>query len=144
MRISMRADYGVRAMTDLAIHAGQGPVQSADIARRMIVPPVYLDQVMGGLRKAGLVRSTRGPQGGHQLARPPETISLANIVLALEGPFSLLDCLDDVAAWLIGHYESAAHRAGVLNGGQEDRRCFLEQDPLNLACSRPYGGIGHR
>ena len=98
MRISMRADYGVRAMTDLAIHAGQGPVQSADIARRMIVPPVYLDQVMGGLRKAGLVRSTRGPQGGHQLARPPETISLADIVLALEGPFSLLDCLDDVAA----------------------------------------------
>ena len=98
MRISMRADYGVRAMTDLAGHYGRGPIQSADVARRMSIPPVYLAQVLSSLRKAGLVRSTRGPQGGHELARAPETITMAEIVTALEGQFGLLDCLDDPRA----------------------------------------------
>ena len=103
MRISMRADYGVRAMTDLAIHHGRGPIQSADVARRMFIPPVYLDQVLNSLRKAGLVRSTRGPQGGHELARAPEAISMADIVTALEGRFLLLDCLDNPRACELSH-----------------------------------------
>ncbi len=98
MRISMRADYGVRALTDLALHYGQGPIQSAAVARRMFIPPVYLEQVFTALRKAGLVRSTRGPQGGHELARAPGTISMAEVVTALEGPFALLECLDDPRA----------------------------------------------
>lgn len=98
MRISMRADYGVRALTDLAAHYGQGPIQSAEVAGRMFIPPVYLDQVFSALRKAGLVRSTRGPQGGHELARAPETISMVDVVTALEGPFALLECLDDPSA----------------------------------------------
>ena len=94
----MRADYGVRAMTDLAIHAGQGPIQSAGVAARMVIPPVYLDQVLSTLRKTGLVRSTRGPQGGHELSRAPEAITMAEIVRALDGPFEILDCLDDPTA----------------------------------------------
>ncbi|MBM4435828.1 MAG: Rrf2 family transcriptional regulator [Actinobacteria bacterium] len=98
MRVSMRADYGVRAMTDLAMRYGQGPAQSADVARRQYIPGVYLDQVFTALRKAGLVRSTRGPQGGHELARPPQAINMAEIVAALDGPPHLLDCLENAAS----------------------------------------------
>jgi Rrf2 family cysteine metabolism transcriptional repressor len=98
MRLSMRSDYGVRALTDLAMHHGQGPIQSADVARRMSIPPVYLDQVFSALRKAGLVRSTRGPQGGHELARGPDAITMGDIVTVLEGPLPILDCLEDASA----------------------------------------------
>ncbi len=98
MRLSMRSDYGVRALTDLAMHHGQGPIQSADVARRMSIPPVYLDQVFSALRKAGLVRSTRGPQGGHELARNPDAITMGDIVTVLEGPLPILDCLEDASA----------------------------------------------
>ena len=98
MRISMRADYGVRAMTDLAMHYGAGPIPAADVARRMVVPAVYLDQVLSALRQAGLVRSTRGPQGGHELVRSPERITMADVVVPLEGQLGLLDCLEDVTA----------------------------------------------
>ena len=98
MRISMRADYGVRAMTDLAMHYGRGPIQSAEVAQRQFIPPVYLDQVFSALRKAGLVRSTRGPQGGHELARLAESITMGEIVGALDGPFVVHECLDDPSA----------------------------------------------
>jgi Rrf2 family protein len=97
MRLSMRSDYGVRALTDLAMHHGQGPIQSADVARRMAIPPVYLDQVFSALRKAGLVRSTRGPQGGHELARRPDSITMSDIVTVLEGPLQVLDCVNDTS-----------------------------------------------
>ncbi len=93
----MRSDYGVRALTDLAMHHGQGPIQSADVARRMTIPPVYLDQVFSALRKAGLVRSTRGPQGGHELARGPDAITMGEIVTVLEGPLRIMDCLNDTS-----------------------------------------------
>lgn len=93
----MRSDYGARAMLELAEHYGKGPVQSAEIASRRGVPDAYLEQLLTTLRKAGLVRSTRGPHGGHELARSPSEITMADIVLALEGSIAPLDCMDD--AW---------------------------------------------
>jgi len=86
MRVSSRADYGVRALFDLALRYGQGPVQSRDIASRQDVPEAYLHQVLGALNRAGLVRSTRGPLGGHELAREPREISLWDVLLVLDGP----------------------------------------------------------
>src|SRR5262245_28322897 len=82
----MRSDYGARAMIDLALRYGDGPVQSADIAVRQGIPEAYLEQLLTALRKAGLVRSTRGPHGGHELARAPAEMSLLEVVSALEGP----------------------------------------------------------
>jgi Rrf2 family protein len=96
MRVAKRTDYGVRALLDLAEHSGEGPVQSADIAARQDVPEAYLEQLLGTLRKAGLIRSTRGPQGGHVLAMPAEQITLADVVLALEGPMAPMDCVADL------------------------------------------------
>ncbi|MBI2861700.1 MAG: Rrf2 family transcriptional regulator [Chloroflexi bacterium] len=94
MKVSMRSDYGIRALVDLALHYGLGAVQSRDIAVRQGVPESYLDQLMTVLRKAGLIRSTRGPQGGHVLARPPTEITIADTVLALEGSLAPIDCLE--------------------------------------------------
>lgn len=82
----MRCDYGARAVVELARHYSRGPLQSADIAGRQAIPEAYLEQLLTVLRKGGLIRSTRGPHGGHELARPPDQISLADVIVALEGP----------------------------------------------------------
>jgi len=86
MRVSSRADYGVRALFDLAERYGQGPVQSRDIAARRHIPEAYLHQVLGALGRAGIVRSTRGPQGGHELTRPPAEITILDALEILDGP----------------------------------------------------------
>src|SRR5215213_608058 len=87
MRLSMKGDYGVRAMLDLAERGGQGPIQSEAIARRQSISEAYLDQLLTLLRRAGLVRSTRGPRGGHELSRSPADITLTEVLGALEGDF---------------------------------------------------------
>jgi Rrf2 family protein len=98
MKLSMKSDYGARAIIDLARHYGLGPVQTAEIAARQFVPEAYLEQLLTLLRKAGLVRSTRGPHGGHELTRPPAQITFGEVVRALEGSLAPLDCLDDAAS----------------------------------------------
>lgn len=95
MKISTKGEYGIRAMIELAHRYGQGYVQSAEIAAVRDVPENYLYQLLITLRKAGLIRSRRGPQGGHMLSRPPERISLAEVVMALEGPLAPVTCVQD-------------------------------------------------
>lgn len=85
MRLSARTEYGILALLDLADQARRSPVQSHDIATRQGIPEPYLNQLLTTLRKAGLVISRRGPGGGHQLAKLPSEITLAEIFLALEG-----------------------------------------------------------
>ena len=70
MRVSTRGEYGVRAMFDLALNYGSGPIPLKTVARRQLVSETYLEQLMGALRKAGLVASKRGAQGGYELAHP--------------------------------------------------------------------------
>jgi Rrf2 family transcriptional regulator, cysteine metabolism repressor len=88
MRITSRGEYGLRALLDLAEHAGKEPVPSTDIASRQQIPEPYLNHLLISLRKAGLVRSVRGPKGGHKLARPANRITVADAVIALEGTYS--------------------------------------------------------
>jgi Rrf2 family transcriptional regulator, cysteine metabolism repressor len=95
MKISTKGEYGIRAMIELAHRYGQGYVQSAQIAAARDVPENYLYQLLITLRKAGLLRSRRGPQGGHMLSRPPDRISLAEVVVALEGPLAPVACVQD-------------------------------------------------
>jgi len=97
----MRSDYGARAVIDLARHYNQGPVQSAEIANRQAIPEAYLEQLLTILRKNGLIRSTRGPHGGHELARSPSQIRFADVIGVLEGPLAPLDCLTDAGACAI-------------------------------------------
>jgi len=98
VKVSTRGDYGVRALVELALHYGEGPVQSSEIAARQGIPEAYLDQLLVILRRAGLVRSLRGPQGGHMLAREPKELRLSEALLALEGSLSPIDCLEEEGA----------------------------------------------
>ena len=95
MRIPMKVDYGVRALVDLAQFQGDHPVQTAEIAGRQAIPEPYLDQLLTTLSKFGFIRSRRGPQGGHLLAKPPEDITLEMVMNTLEGTAAPLDCLHE-------------------------------------------------
>ncbi|MCH8064380.1 MAG: Rrf2 family transcriptional regulator [Chloroflexi bacterium] len=95
MKVSTKGDYGVRALVELAHHYGEGPVQSALIASRQEVPEPYLDQLLTTLRRAGFIRSVRGPQGGHALIREPDDVKLSDVMEALEGSLAPIACVDD-------------------------------------------------
>jgi Rrf2 family transcriptional regulator, cysteine metabolism repressor len=86
MRLTMRSDYGAHAVIELARRFGQGPVQCAEIAASQKIPEAYLDQLLSSLRRCGIIRSMRGPHGGHELARDPRQLTLGDVVTALEGP----------------------------------------------------------
>ena len=95
MKISTKGEYGIRALLELTHRYGEGYVQSSDIAEARGVPENYLYQLLITLRKAGIIRSRRGPQGGHMLAKAPSDISVADAVIALEGPLAPLSCVQD-------------------------------------------------
>lgn len=92
MRISMKSEYGLRAMMELAGYYGRGPLQTAEIAARRSIPVSYLEQLLTALRRAGLVASVRGPQGGHSLARQPADVTAGDVVRALDGPVVVIEC----------------------------------------------------
>ncbi len=84
MRLSTRGEYGVRAMVALACAYGNRPVSLNDIAEKEIISLSYLEQLIPALRKAGLVTAVRGAYGGYRLARPPEQITVGQVVRPLE------------------------------------------------------------
>lgn len=93
MRISSRAHYGLRMMTELAKSHGGPPLSLAEIARREHLPLAYLEQLVGPLRKAGVVEGTRGLHGGYRLCRDPREVSVLEIVELMEGPVAPVECL---------------------------------------------------
>ncbi len=93
MKLSTKSRYGVRAMFDMAYHAGTMPAQIKDISRRQNISPRYLEQIFQDLKKAGLLKSRRGPQGGYSLSRPADQINIKEIVLAAEGELLLVNCV---------------------------------------------------
>lgn len=92
MRVSSRAHYGLRMMTQLAQRYGDGPESIADIARAESLPLAYLEQLAGTLRRGGLIESTRGVRGGYSLTRSPELISVLEVVRTLEGEVAPVEC----------------------------------------------------
>ena len=97
MRLSTKTRYGVRAMFDIAFHNQEQPAvaaQAKDIARREDIPLRYLEQIFQDLKRAGLVESKRGPRGGYFLKVPPEDITMAAIVRALQGPIEEMFALE--------------------------------------------------
>jgi Rrf2 family protein len=98
MRISSKGEYGLRALLDLAQRYGEGPIQSRDIHQRQGIDENYLNQILILLRKAGLIESLRGPQGGHRLARNPAKITILEALTALEGPLLPADGSSDASA----------------------------------------------
>ncbi len=91
MKISTKGRYGLRAMVDLAINASVEHVALNAVAERQNISMNYLEQVFAGLRKAELVKSVKGAQGGYTLARKPESIKVGDILRVLEGNLSVID-----------------------------------------------------
>jgi Rrf2 family protein len=92
MKLSTKSRYGLRALFDMAYHAGTLPAQIKDISRRQAISPRYLEQIFQDLKKAGLLKSRRGPQGGYYLAKPPHEITVRDIIEAAEGEMALVEC----------------------------------------------------
>ena len=92
---STKGEYGVRLMVQLARHYGTGPASLAGIAAEEDLPRAYLEQLVVNLRESGLVVSTRGAHGGYELTRPPEAITMSEVLRALEGPIAPMFCATD-------------------------------------------------
>lgn len=90
MQISARADYALRALCVLAAAGPGSVVKAAAIAQAQAIPRTFLDQILGDLRRAGIVDSRRGPDGGHLLARPPYAITVADVIRVVDGPLALV------------------------------------------------------
>lgn len=95
MKLSTRGRYGIHAMYDLALNAEGGPRSIKSIAECGGIPEAYLEQLIAVLKREKLVVSTRGAQGGYTLARPAAQITVGDVLRALEGGLSLVDCLDE-------------------------------------------------
>lgn len=95
MNISTKGRYGLRVMIELASHYGKGPVMVDYIAQKQDISKKYIHQLIIQLKSAGLVRSVRGPKGGYELARDPESISALDVVEAMEGKTAPVECVAD-------------------------------------------------
>ena len=93
IKLSTKGRYGTRLMLDLALSYGKKPVLLKDIAERQEISVGYLEQIMPGLKAAGLINSSRGAHGGYTLARAPSDITLKEVVMALEGSLTLVECV---------------------------------------------------
>ncbi len=87
MRLSARVDYALRAVVELAASEGR-PLTSEKLARAQQIPPKFLESILLQLRRAGVVNSQRGPEGGYWLARPADQITLADVIRVIDGPLA--------------------------------------------------------
>jgi len=94
MRITTKSRYGTRLILDLALNAKNQPVRLSEISKRQSISLKYLEKLIRELKKAGFVKSMRGPYGGYMLAKPMEDISVGGIVRVLEGSNTITDCTE--------------------------------------------------
>ena len=97
MKLSKRGEYGLRALQDLATHYGTGAVSNKILAERNNIPSRFLEQILLTLKHGQIVRSQKGPRGGYYLARPPQQITLAQVVRLLDGPLAPISCVSETA-----------------------------------------------
>lgn len=132
MRLSARADYALRAAIELAA-AGSGHVTVEQLARAQRIPGKFLEAILTQLRRAGLVRSQRGPDGGFWLARPASEISLADIIRAIDGP--LVDVRGERPE-KVGYTGAAEPLQTVWIALRANERAILEEVTLAHLVSR--------
>jgi len=93
MKLSTKGRYGLKAMFELALHFGEGPIPLKDIAEKQNISEHYLEQLIATLRKDGLVNSVRGAQGGYLLSSEPKKITVGDVIRSLEGNIAPSDCV---------------------------------------------------
>jgi len=97
MKLSTRARYGTRALLDVALNQGKGPVPLKDIAQRQQISLQYLEHLVTPLIAAGIIRSLRGARGGVWLAKSPQEIKLSEVIGLLEGSLAPVECVNDAS-----------------------------------------------
>lgn len=95
MRLSTKGRYGLKAMFQLALHYGEGPIPLNNVAQEQKISESYLEQLVATLKKNGFLESVRGAQGGYYLSKSPSEITVGNILRALEGDIAPADCVID-------------------------------------------------
>src|ERR1700688_5102447 len=95
--LTRKGKYGLKAMMVLAKEYGGGPILIGELAERERIPKKFLENILLDIRHLGLVRSRKGPHGGYQLGRPPERISVGEIIRAIDGPLALVSCVSQTA-----------------------------------------------
>lgn len=101
IKFSTRGEYGIRMVVEIARHYGRGPVALSEVARSEDLPLAYLEQLVGRLRKAGLLESRQGAHGGYELTRSPQEVTIGDVLRALEGPISPMICASETPDSLI-------------------------------------------
>lgn len=114
MRLTTKGRYAVTAMLDLALREGRGPISLADISERQGISLSYLEQLFTKLRRAGLVKSTRGPGGGYSLSKPANEMPVAGVITAVDEKMDTTRC-------------------GGLGNCQEDERCLTHELWVDLS-----------
>ena len=127
MYISAQTDYGVRALIALAAAPSGKPVKGEQLARSENIPAKFLENILGELRRAGMVSSQRGADGGYRLAREPSDISVADVMRALEGPLAEVRGLRPEALVYEG---TAVHLQDVWVAVRASLRAVLERVTL--------------
>ena len=137
MNFSKRSRYGIRALIDLAQNTEAGCVQLSDIADRNCISVKYLEQIFSGLRKAGILRSVKGPQGGYLLAKEPSKLKIADVILALDGSYFLEkeECQDDEK----GKAEALAVQTEIIEPINQYIHQFLNTLTLQTLVERSEG-----
>jgi Rrf2 family protein len=136
MKLSNKGQYGLQAVFDLAYHNEGRAAQIKDICDRQGIPARFLEQVFRDLKKAGIVRSKRGPRGGYELARPAAEVLLGDVVRAIEGPISL------AGGELRTRGSSNDLLRGVLAGlSQKIEACFDEVSVADLCARAERQGV---
>jgi Rrf2 family protein len=97
MRISRKGEYALRATAFLALNYRKSPVHIHEISRREKIPEKFLEQILLQLKRAGLLDSKRGARGGYLLLKPPQRVSLAQIIRIIDGPLAPLGCVSKYA-----------------------------------------------
>lgn len=97
MRLSTKGEYASRAMLELALHYSKGARRIREISSSQDIPKRFLEQILLLLKRAGFLRSHKGPKGGYFLARPPAEINVAEVIRVMDGPLAPIDCVSVTA-----------------------------------------------
>ena len=151
MRISAKADYAVRAVVELAAAEGDKPVKAERVATAQEIPLNFLENILGELRHAGIVRSHRGAEGGFRLAKPANEVTVADVIRAVEGPLASVrggppeDAKYGGAATTLPHgVDRGAGQPAPRRRARHDRRHRQLQAPtVDREADRGPGGLGH-
>ena len=97
MKLSTKGEYASRAMLELSLRHGQGPVHSWEISKAQHIPERYLEQILLLLKRAGYLKSRKGRHGGYILAKPPSAVTVAEVIRVMDGPLAPIDCVSVMA-----------------------------------------------